>query len=395
MKKLLFLFTFIGCQIIQAQVTANEPSPLTTCDTDNNGFAFFNLTMADAEIIGSQTEVQVTYHETFTDATDGLFPINPPHAYPNLTPYEQVIFARVENLNNGDFATTEVTLLVLQLPNTTAPEPIVLIDSDGDGIEIFDLTIREEAIADPSENFVFYYYETLEDAEFNLNPIANPTAYQNVSTPTQTLYISITDMNSGCFSIESLLIVVDTLPNVPDEIEEDYVVFDEDGDGFAFFNLTLMIPQIIGDQTGLEVTFYETEADAENKTNAIETPEAYENITNPQTIYARTETIYGSFALTTFTIFADENLNTPSFDGELIRFYPNPALDIIHIDVAGLNNAFTIEISNLNGQRIFSKTYANEVSETTTLSVSHLKSGIYFIKVTSGNQQAVKKLIKK
>lgn len=356
---------------------------------------FFNLTMADAEIIGSQTDVQVTYHEELADATAGIFAIGSVESYANTIPYEQVIYARVESLNNGDFATTAVMLLVLHLPYTTAPDPIVLIDSDGDGVEVFDLTIRENDIADPAENFVFYYYETQEDAEFNLNPIANPTAYQNESTPVQTLYISITDMDSGCFSIESLLIVVDNLPNVPDEIEEDFVVFDEDGDGFAFFNLTLMIPQIIGDQTGLEVTFYETEADAENKTDAIETPEAYENTTNPQTIYARTETIYGSFALTSFTIFADENLNMPSFDGELISFYPNPALDFIQIDVTGLNNAFTIEISSLNGQRVFSKTYTNEVSETISLHVSHLKSGIYFMKITSGNKQIVKKLIKK
>ncbi|MBA3985699.1 MAG: T9SS type A sorting domain-containing protein [Flavobacteriales bacterium] len=392
MKEITLLILLIVSPYLHSQVGANEPDPLAVCDINNDGIAFFDLTMADSQIIGGQTDVVVTYHETLSNAQSGIFPINSP--YQNFT-NPQVIYPRVESILNADFDTTELLLLALSLPDTNSPEPIVLIDQNGDGFEIFDLTIREVDIADPSLNYDFYYFETEADVEDITNSISNPTVYVNLTTPSQTIYIRVEDPSIGCFTIENMLIAVDNIPIVPEVIEETFAVFDDDGDGFAIFDLTTMVPEITGGQTGLEVTFYKTETDAENKTNFIEEPEVYENITNPQTIYARTETIYGSFALTTFTIFADKNLSASSFELEEIDFYPNPAQDFMHFKIKDISEDFKVEIIDLKGQRVYSKNYASEISETVSLNVSNLNSGIYFLKITSGKNQIIKKVIKK
>ncbi|GGD85738.1 T9SS type A sorting domain-containing protein [Planktosalinus lacus] len=394
MKTISLLLLLTGSQWLNAQVTAYPPSPLTTCDTNNDGFATFDLSMAEAEIIGGQTEVQLTFHETQADAEAGTFTLSPLN-YTNIDPYSQTVFGRVEAIVTGEYAVTGLELVVVFLPETNTPDPIVLIDTDGDGHELFDLTIRESEIADTSQNIVFYYFEILSDAETNQNPIALTTTYENIETPEQTIYVRVENLDTGCFSIEPLLIAVDTVPGVPVVLEDDFVVFDADGDGIAQFDLTLLIPEITGTQSGLEVTFYETETDAQNKTNGVDAPEAYENITNPQTMYARTETVYGAFALTSFTIFADENLSTPELGVEAVTFYPNPAGDYIHFDRQGVTNDYVVEIISLKGQVVLTQQDTSEVSLSGMLDISRLKPGVYFLKITSGNKQITKKLIKK
>lgn len=64
----------------------------------------------------------------------------------------------------------------------------------------------------------------------------------------------------------------------------------DDFDGFTEFDLTQQDPIIIGTQTGVSVTYYETLADAEAGTSAIADPAAYVNtVPNMQTIYVRIE----------------------------------------------------------------------------------------------------------
>ena len=45
------------------------------CDTNADGIAQFDLTTKDADIIGTQTDVTLTYHVTAADALSGANPI--------------------------------------------------------------------------------------------------------------------------------------------------------------------------------------------------------------------------------------------------------------------------------------------------------------------------------
>ena len=72
-----------------------------------------------------------------------------------------------------------------------------------------------------------------------------------------------------------------------------------------------------------------------------------------------------------------------------IRLYPNPANDILNISI---EHASKLEIINASGQ-VVESTYLNDTK--TSINVSHLKSGIYFVKVidNAGNVGTQKLII--
>lgn len=72
-----------------------------------------------------------------------------------------------------------------------------------------------------------------------------------------------------------------------------------------------------------------------------------------------------------------------------ISIYPNPAADNIH--VTELNNA-TIEIYNITGTCVFSM---SEYSSSQAISVAHLVSGIYIMKINESNVSKTIRFIKK
>ena len=87
---------------------------------------------------------------------------------------------------------------------------------------------------------------------------------------------------------------------------------DTDGvfDGVSEFDLSINSPIITGAQTGVRVTYYESVGDALTANNAIRVPNAYNNNSSPQTIYARiTDTTTGCFETTQFEIEVTNSLN--------------------------------------------------------------------------------------
>jgi gliding motility-associated-like protein len=87
------------------------------CDDDGieDGLHIFNLSDADSDIInGLPPGLNISYFETYEDA---LLEVNDlGTTYTNTTPYNQTIYARVENANNC-YGISEVTLIVNELPN--------------------------------------------------------------------------------------------------------------------------------------------------------------------------------------------------------------------------------------------------------------------------------------
>jgi gliding motility-associated-like protein len=78
---------------------------------------------------------------------------------------------------------------------------------------------------------------------------------------------------------------------------------DTNDNGNEIFDLTLVGNQMIGAQTGVQIRYYLSNADAiiGNNTN-IGNPANFVNTTNPQTIYVRMEDIVGCFVVTPFQI---------------------------------------------------------------------------------------------
>ena len=94
------------------------PTPIEVCDDDNDGFAMFDLTSRDIEILGGQTNMTVTYHETQADADNGVNAQGSP--YNNISPNTQTLFVRLEDDNSGCYDTAELVLLVNPIPSVGA-----------------------------------------------------------------------------------------------------------------------------------------------------------------------------------------------------------------------------------------------------------------------------------
>lgn len=73
------------------------------------------------------------------------------------------------------------------------------------------------------------------------------------------------------------------------------------GDGIEMFDLTSTIPEIIGDQTNVTVTFHLTSGSALGNGPGFPNPENYENVVNPQLVFVRVQG-NGDSVITTFTI---------------------------------------------------------------------------------------------
>ena len=62
-----------------------------------------------------------------------------------------------------------------------------------------------------------------------------------------------------------------------------------------------------------------------------------------------------------------------------IVLYPNPSSDVVNISSTAEVN--TVEVMNYVGQPVYQATHVN--SKTTRINVSTLRSGVYFVKVTT------------
>jgi hypothetical protein len=79
--------------------TAKCVAPLNTCDGTGTGIGTFDLTQADSQIRGSEwtaNDVDITYYESELDAVDQMSAIATPDTYDNSTPYQQIIYARLD-----------------------------------------------------------------------------------------------------------------------------------------------------------------------------------------------------------------------------------------------------------------------------------------------------------
>ncbi|MGB0145727.1 MAG: hypothetical protein ACPF82_00625, partial [Flavobacteriaceae bacterium] len=91
--------------------------PYVVCDSDNDGFADFDLSELVTPLQGGNGDLLVTFHGTQLDAQNGVLPVVNP--YPNDDPYNDSVWARVESSLTGCYTAVEVFLEVRDYPIAT------------------------------------------------------------------------------------------------------------------------------------------------------------------------------------------------------------------------------------------------------------------------------------
>ncbi|MGF1554700.1 T9SS type B sorting domain-containing protein [Paucihalobacter sp.] len=253
------------------------------CDTDQDGFTSIELSSFNALITDGQTGFSVFYFATEEDANNNTNQL--PNFYTNIS-NPQTLYTRIRFNQTGCAAINEFTVNILPAPLTNQPADIIICDDDFDGISIVNLnnTITELVISTNERDITFH--NNLQDAESNSNPIANPESFQTSST---TVFSRVENSVTGCFSTEPIRIIINTLPQFT--TISNYRICEDNSDGFGDFFFNSKDNEILNGQSGKRVLYFTNQNDADNRANIIDKTIAYQNITNPQTIFVRVENL--------------------------------------------------------------------------------------------------------
>ncbi len=264
-----------------------NPSLLPLCDDNapGDGREAFTLEDRTAEILNGQTGLDVSYFLNPLDAEANSSALSSP--YTNIS-NPQTVFVRVTNPATSCYDFTTLTLEVLPIPTPNIPSPMHDLyecdnNASGNGQEIFDLTKNEVFILNGEVGVIPTYYETLMDAEDQINAIQYPENYTNTAIPLQTIYVRVTNNTTGCFAIVDFDVIVTPLPDVVPNSA--LIVCELNTDGEYAFDLEAQSDLIRGTQSASTflVTYHESASDAIDKVNPLASP--YTNTSNPQTIY--------------------------------------------------------------------------------------------------------------
>ena len=174
---------------LQVSTTTSNNASLSQCDDDGieDGFATFNLNDSNAIVLaGAPAGLLVSYYETYQDALLESNPIGT--SFTNTVPYNQTIYARVEN-NNACYGISQIELTILELPNVeTTFETIYCLNDFPNTIEL------NGGIINDSPSNYFYDWSTGEN-----------TSTIEVNAP-GTYSVRISNTN-GCFKDRTITVV--------------------------------------------------------------------------------------------------------------------------------------------------------------------------------------------
>lgn len=210
MKKILLICLLIS-SFCFAQPSINTPSPYIVCETDDSSFGLYDLTSKNAEILGvlNPTLYTVNYYESSLDAENNVNPILNPQNYIGVNAIQYVFVRVYENAVPTSFALTSLLLNLYYAPTIFQSPNMTVYEVPNDNIATFDLTSQTSLLVGNQTGLTITYFLTEFDAASNVNAIANPTAYTNLTNP-QTLYTRVESSETGCWSIADFDLIVST-----------------------------------------------------------------------------------------------------------------------------------------------------------------------------------------
>lgn len=283
-------FTQFDLEVNLLPVLAESSSipSLESCDNQQNGTASFDLTANNNFILNGLNPIEHTldFYTSLDDAENGNNTILDPE---NHSTNASEVFIRVTELATACYSITSYNLIINEIPTLQAVSTNFVCDLNDDGFAQFFLPLAEESIMINTNGFSFQYFETLNDAQNNTNPIIDINNYQNIQSPAQTIYIVATNDVTSCQNIQSFNIEVVPVEFIPFSLTDlEKCVPSLDGINIDM-NLTEQEPFIFGssDSSNYNVSYHFTQSEAASGQNPIPNPDTFLNIANPQEIWVR------------------------------------------------------------------------------------------------------------
>lgn len=271
-------------------------NPVPYCDTDDDGIVSIDLHSLDNLITNGDTNFEVTYFSSQTDADNNNNQLPP--FYTNTNSIE-TLYARIAHTTTRCATVNQFEIEVILAPAATQPSPIIICDDDQDGFSIINLEDKISEVVPDTTGLNIDFFTSFDDADTFINPIpsSNLSAY---NADTQTIYIRVeSNINtSGCYNIVELEVIVNTLPIIP--TISNFQICQTGGSSTADFLLVDKDAEILNGQTGKEVYYFEDSA----YTIPIDKNNIYQNTSSTQTIYVKVENITDAncFDTSTFII---------------------------------------------------------------------------------------------
>ncbi|GGB78707.1 hypothetical protein GCM10007424_18580 [Flavobacterium suaedae] len=241
---------------------------------------------------------------TVTGDTGGTFAFNPAPAdgaaidsatgtISNATPgetyfVEYTVVSTCTATGNG-----QVTIYPAITYNT--PSTLTVCDTDeNNGFAEFNLSTTANEIGGGNTDLVITFYENETEAENGNATDQLPLNYTNTSAISQTIWVRIEDVNTGCYAIITQDLQVNPTPVVSSLT--DITSCDVDDDGIIDFDLTPAINEILTTYPNASVTFYENEAQAESGNTADQLPTLYATTSDEEELWVRIQNTTGCYS---------------------------------------------------------------------------------------------------
>ncbi len=218
---------------------------LKVCSNTSNGYATFNLNQAKLDIKGSQSNLQIEfYHQNNQLIIDSEL-----GSVTNTIKDLEIITVKVKNLDTDCFITTTFKLIASTLPIANSLNDLIGCDDNEDGISEYFYTsnIQNTVLGNQTGMQVSYF-----DSNGNSLPSPLPNPYSNSIPNKETITVRVTNPLTNCYSEALLNLVTSKKPQI-NQPQNLYTC--DDGNGFSHFDLTKVENQIIGNQTGLIISY--------------------------------------------------------------------------------------------------------------------------------------------
>tara|TARA_R110002012_G_scaffold294098_1_gene490031 strand:- start:5363 stop:8815 length:3453 start_codon:yes stop_codon:yes gene_type:complete len=373
-------------------VAANTIANNTVCDTNNDGFSNFNLSLNDAIVLGLQspTSFTVSYHSTQQDADIGANALNNTN-YTNLTAYLETVYARVVNNSSVDcYGTTFFQLVINDSPVLQTVSDWSVCDTDNDGFTNFDLSQKNQDILGNQSNtdFSVSYYTSQTNADAKVNPILG--LWTNTSRIQEVFYNIESNTNPDCYLTSSFNIEVFNTPIA--NAATNLVACDISQTGNYSFDLSQKDNEILGGQSPTEfsITYYTSEYDALANQNSINKT-AYTNQQAKTRIYARisNQNLEACLDITSFELILN-SLPEISLEETYVICPDSPDLSIDggHFETYSWKNNEGIELStNRNFEPPSFGTYSFQVTATSNGTIC--ENTVNFEVISSGAPESI------
>ncbi|WP_415582627.1 choice-of-anchor L domain-containing protein, partial [Flavobacterium longum] len=211
----------------------------------------------------------------------------------------------------------QIDCIVVEFRDPVIPignEPSQATACPGDNFDLTQIEPDMFGVLNPA-NYDIGYYHTQFEAENEISPIGPRTNYPGFEG--EIIWVKVLETNSGfdCYVVFPFVLHYEncgTANNPPDLALCD----DLSNDGVEDFDLTPQIAEVLGSNPPANyiITFHTTLADANTGANDLTGINAYQNTSNPQTIYVRMEDVADatSFSTVDFTLTVHPQPATPN-----------------------------------------------------------------------------------